>query len=207
GPFKRCVPSQISHWSFDGIGNPKRIDVCLMIRSYDQSAANRNVSLLDPAHSPEQAAERAHHWTTHIQGPLRKHSRIRTRADASRRIDAVADKTQRKSAKAEPRKVLIKFSAPCLLILIGGNANRISGCSSPGPAPRIRAVPADSDYRHSVVHIESNQNHGTELLLVSSNQFDFLPGNPQKHNVAQSPRVTECVENRVDARYQLYSQL
>ena len=81
-----------------------------------------------------------------------------------------------------------------------GIAKRISGGSSPGPAPRIRAVPADSSYRYSIVHIASSQNHGTELLLVSSNRFDFLRDNPRKHNVARSQRVTECAENTIDAR-------
>src|SRR6267142_3604845 len=62
-----------------------------------------------------------------------------------------------------------------------------------------QATPAPSGDRHSTVHIGSIRIHGTQLLLVSSNRFDFGRRSPERHSAFRFQPATACGENKSSA--------
>src|SRR6266404_2308332 len=59
-----------------------------------------------------------------------------------------------------------------------------------------QATQAPSGDRHSTVHIGSIRIHGTQLLLVSSNRFDFGWRSPETHSAFRFQPATACGENK-----------
>src|SRR5882762_1987661 len=59
-----------------------------------------------------------------------------------------------------------------------------------------QATQAPSGDRHSTIHIGSIRIHGTQLLLVSSNRFDFGRRSPETHSAFRFQPATASGENK-----------
>ncbi len=158
-----------------------------MIRGDDQPAALRDVLCIPPPQPPNKSAKHPHNWTYQIERPLGQHGRIGARSVAPVPVfNGGAGLNQIKINQA--REI---------------QAARLPVETKPGQ-PEISSRPAaqaGSGDRHSTAHIGSIRIHGTQLLLVSSNQFDSWPGILGRHTVARFQPAAWCGENEASVSF------